>query len=158
MDTRQDAEHRLANLVSRWVNLREEKSTTVREYNEDLKKLEEAIEKLSGEIQGGSYQASLPFEEPKKPTPAPAPAVEATGTDGVTVTLDESDPDVQDHADDPNDGVICITCGHVGRFHYHPDGSYGSCTVLGCRCRGFAPRDPLGLDDYDPKEAGHEAT
>lgn len=60
--SRQDAEHRLANLVAQWVAVREEKATTVAEYNADIKKLEEAIEKLSAEIQGGGFQAGLPFD------------------------------------------------------------------------------------------------
>jgi len=61
-ETRQDAEHRLANLVSRWVSARDEKAIAMKEHNDGIKAIEEAIEGLSAQIQGGGFQGSLPFD------------------------------------------------------------------------------------------------
>ena len=59
--TRQDAEHRLANLVSRWVAARDDKAADMKTHNDGIKGLEEAIETLSAQIEGGGFQDSLPF-------------------------------------------------------------------------------------------------
>jgi len=53
--------HRLANLVSRWVSAREEKAIAMKEHNDAIKALEESIEKLSAQIEGGGFQGALPF-------------------------------------------------------------------------------------------------
>jgi hypothetical protein len=58
---RQDAEHRLANLVAQWISAREQKAADVAEHNEAIKGLEEAIAELSAEIKGGQFQPTLPL-------------------------------------------------------------------------------------------------
>ncbi|MCJ7442085.1 MAG: hypothetical protein MUO25_10980, partial [Thermoanaerobaculaceae bacterium] len=117
--TRQDAEHRLASLVAAWVKTCEEKAGVVSEYNKDIKGLEEAIEKLSAEIQGGTFQPTLPFERALDDLVASVPlgpsltvsgagkSVTISGEQGEEVrqkrrgshapaiTLSDSDPDLQ---------------------------------------------------------------
>jgi hypothetical protein len=76
--------------VASWVKTREEKTGVVAEYNKDIKGLEEAIEALSAEIEGNAFQPSLPLG-PETVTLNEKLAVAHT----PTVTLDDSDPDVQ---------------------------------------------------------------
>ncbi len=72
---REDAEHRLANLIAQWVRAREDKAEAMAEHNQGIKALEESIEGLSAQIQGGQFQPSLPL--------------------GPAIQLADTDPDVQ---------------------------------------------------------------
>jgi hypothetical protein len=128
--SRQDAEHRLANLVASWVRAREEKAVAVREHNDGIKSLEESIEKLSAEIQGNAFQPSLPFDEPQKAANA----------------LDESDPDAQAAKD-------CSSCGHL-RVYHEP----GGCIQPDCGCYAFTPggfTEESAPPELDPTACAH---
>ena len=159
---RQDAEHRLASLVAAWVKTCEEKAGVVSEYNKDIKGLEEAIEKLSAEIQGGTFQPTLPFDEPK----------------GPAVLLSDSDPDVQaaeqETAAPAEDLIRRVTvtimhgdesdvdgpgaCAHCG----HPEGVHGTtrkrgCMRAECECKGYVHPNPLGVANIHAEPEKREA-
>ena len=124
--TRQDDEHRLARLVADWIAAHEEKAVAMREHNDVIKKLEEAMGQLSSAIQGGQYQASLPFEEAEKPA----------------IALDESDPDVQaakvaDSSEPVPDGKECGSCHHLRTYHLDEDGKDCFCWQPDCDCEAF---------------------
>ena len=159
---RQDAEHRLASLVASWVKTCEEKAGVVSEYNKDIKGLEEAIEKLSAEIQGGTFQPTLPFDEPK----------------GPVVLLSDSDPDVQaaeqETAAPAEDLIRRVTvtimhgdesdvdgpgaCAHCG----HPEGVHGTtrkrgCMRAECECKGYVHPNPLSVANIHAEPEKREA-
>jgi hypothetical protein len=146
---RQDAEHRLASLVAAWVKTCEEKAGVVSEYNKDIKGLEEAIEKLSAEIQGGTFQPTLPFDEPK----------------GPVVLLSDSDPDVQAAeqeaaapAEDLSDVDGPGACAHCG----HPEGVHGTtrkrgCMRAECECKGYVHPNPLSVANIHAEPEKREA-
>jgi len=172
--TRQDAEHRLASLVASWVKTCDEKAGVMAEYNKDIKALEEAIEKLSAEIQGNAFQPTLPFDEARAPS----------------ITLSETDPDAQSPKD-------CGLCGHLAVYHEaggciqpdceckafvtftvvppveetaaktedptacllcgHPEGVHGTtrkrgCMRAECDCKRYEHPDPLGVADVEPEK------
>ena len=129
--TRQDDEHRLARLVADWIAAHEEKAVAMREHNEVIKKLEEAMGQLSAAIQGGQYQASLPFEESKKPA----------------IALDESDPDLQavkaaNSSGPVPDGKECGNCHHLRSYHQDEDGKDCFCWQPDCDCETFVSPPP----------------
>lgn len=128
--TRQDAENRLGSLVAAWIKTREEKTGVVAEYNKDIKALEESIEALSAEIQGGAFQPSLPFGEPKTPA----------------ITLAEDDPDAkaakvetQPEVSDSEDPTACVECGHAEGVH--GDNGQRRCMRQDCKCGGYSTLD-----------------
>ena len=124
--TRQNDEHRLARLVADWLAAHEEKAVAMREHNDVIKKLEEAMGQLSAAIQGGQYQMSLPLEEAEKPA----------------IALDESDPDVQaakatGSSEPVPDGKECGNCHHLRTYHFDEDGKECFCWQPDCECEAF---------------------
>lgn len=53
----------LQETVSSWLEVKGQKTAAMREYNEQLKHLEETIAGLSSRIEEDKYQLSLPMEE-----------------------------------------------------------------------------------------------
>jgi hypothetical protein len=140
---RQDAEHRLSNFIAYWVRAREDKAEAMAEHNKVIKDLEETIEALSAEIQGGTFQPTLPFDELKKPT----------------ITLSESDPDLQaaqqEAVGPTEDPAACVHCGH-------PEGVHGTtrkrgCMRAECDCKGYVHPNPLAVANVHAEPEKREA-
>jgi len=144
--TRQNDEHRLARLVADWLAAHEEKAVAMREHNDVIKKLEEAMGQLSSAIQGGQYQMSLPLEEAEKPA----------------IALDESDPDVQaakaaDFSEPMPDGKDCGNCRHLRAYHLDEDGKGCFCWQPDCDCEAFVVI-PSTLSVEEPAPNAEDST
>ena len=53
----------LQETVRSWLEVKDQKTAAMREYNEQLKHLEETIAGLSSRIEEDKYQMELPMEE-----------------------------------------------------------------------------------------------
>lgn len=137
--SRHDAEHRLSNFIAYWVRAREDKAEAMADHNKVIKDLEEAIGKLSAEIQGGTFQPTLPFEESRTPA----------------ILLSETDPDAQ-AAEDPaaqGDQFRCARCGHPESVHGNT--RKRGCMRAECDCKGYLLLDEPdlpGVVDVEPQK------
>lgn len=52
----------LQEAVQSWLQVKAEKAKTMKEYNDEIKLLEESIEKLSGRIEEDKHNRVLPFD------------------------------------------------------------------------------------------------